>query len=70
VKITEARQKALKTDAALVRLQKQRRLLLKKRRAIVAREQQNIKKLKIDELIAKTSGIRIPLERTSQKSFI
>jgi hypothetical protein len=37
---------------------------LKKRRAIVARKQQNIEKLEINELMAEISGIRTSLKQT------
>jgi len=50
-------QKIIKTEIKLFRLRKQRRLFQKKRRALGARELQNIEKLKIDEIITEDMKI-------------
>ena len=47
----------MKAEAKLLRLRKQRRLLQKKRRALGAREFQNIEKLEIDEMMTKDMEI-------------
>jgi hypothetical protein len=50
--ISEKRRIALEADAAVVRLQRQRRLVENKLRAIGDRELQNIQEMEIDELIS------------------
>ena len=50
-------QEMMEAEAKLLRLRKQRRLLQKKRRALGARELQNVEELEIDEMM--TEGVEI-----------
>jgi hypothetical protein len=63
----DLKEKMLKAEAKALRLRKQRRVILKKVRALGAREESNIEGLKMNE--AASAAFEPPVERQPQAVF-